>query len=322
LLFQNETGAKVDGVISIDPTAVAALLQVSGPIPIPEYNTTAEAATFAEEVFQREEKLANIVPGKKNFFPAVADRLIEKISNLPSDGWPNLLNALNGAVQGRHLQVYFNNQEAETEMGRISWGGATPAPSADRELMLEVESNFSANKANHFLERTYDLSLVNVNGKLRHHLVINLKNATPAGYLGGRQYNCYLRYYYPASATDVVTQHLTADRYPSDEKPDGLKLADGWLDMEITNLRAGFATAQVVIDYTTDLGDLAGRHEILWQKQAGTLNDKVHVSFQSGGKTYTADSDLGQDRLLTLSPEGLKVMAANVALAHLPILGT
>ena len=320
-LFQNETGAKVDGVISIDPTAVASLLQVSGPIAIPEYNTKAESATFAEQVFQREEKLANIVPGKKNFFPAVADRLIEKISNLPSDGWPSLLTALNGSVEARHLQVYFNNQPAEAEMGRINWAGATAEATADHELMLEVESNFGGNKSDHFVERTYDLALVNLNGKLHHHLVINLKNATPDGYSGGRQYTCYLRYYYPASATDAVTQHLTADRYPSDEKPSGLKLADGWLNVEITSLQLGFATYQVAIDYTTDLGDLAGGHQIYWQKQAGTPADKIHVTFQSGGKTYATDSDLGRDRLLTLTPAGLQVAAANIAVANLPILG-
>ena len=120
----------------------------------------------------------------------------------------------------------------------------------------------------------------------------------------------------------MTTQHLTPDRYPSDEQPTGLKLADGWLNIEVTNLKLGFGTYQVVIDYTTDLGDLAGGHEIYWQKQAGTLTDKVHVTFQSGGKSYTADSDLAQDRLLTLTPQGLKVTAANVAAAHLPILGT
>ncbi len=35
-LFLNETGVSVDGVISIDPMAVAELLKVTGPIAIPE----------------------------------------------------------------------------------------------------------------------------------------------------------------------------------------------------------------------------------------------------------------------------------------------
>jgi hypothetical protein len=319
-LFLNETGAKVDGVISIDPTAVADLLQVTGPIAIPEYNTTAQASTFAEEVFQREEKLANIVPGKKNFFPAVADRLIEMISNLSSDAWPNLLNVLNGAVQARHLQVYFNDATVEGEMGRINWAGGTLTPTSNRESMLEVESNFSGNKSNHFIARSFDLTLVNENGKLHHHLVINLTNSTPNGYEGGRQYTSYLRFYYPASATDAVTQNLSRGRYPSDERPPGAKLADGWLNIEV-NAKSGVGTYQVVIDYTTDFGDTGHANEIYWQKQAGTQSDKVHVSYQTGGKTFTADTDLGQDRLLSLTPQGVDVKAGSVPTAHLPILG-
>ena len=63
-------------------------------------------------------------------------------------------------------------------------------------------------------------------------------------------------------------------------------------------------------------------HDIYWQKQAGTLSDKVHVSYQTGGKTFTADTDLSQDRLLTLTSQGLAVKAGSVPTAHLPILGT
>jgi hypothetical protein len=320
-LFLNETGTKVDGVISMDPTAVANLLSVTGPIPVPEYNTTAQSSTFAEEVFQREEKLSNIVPGKKKFFAVVAERLIEKISTLSSDKWPSLLNLLNGTVQARHLQVYFNNDTAQAEMGQINWAGPTVISTGAQETMFEVESNFGGNKANHYTERTYDLTLVNDNGKLHHHLVISLKNSTPDGYAGGRHYDCYLRFYYPASATDAVSQNLTKDRFPSDEKPSGAKLIDGWIVLDPKNQRVGYATGQVVIDYTTDLGDPAHAHEIYWQKQAGTLADKVHISYQAGGKTYSADTDLSQDRLLSLTDKGLEVKPGNVPAAHLPILG-
>ena len=108
----------------------------------------------------------------------------------------------------------------------------------------------------------------------------------------------------------------------SGEKPLAAKLADGWFDLEITSLKLGFATHQVVIEYTTDLGDLKHGHGIYWQKQAGTGADKVHVSYKTGGKTFTVDTDLSQDRQLTITPEGLTVKAGHVPAAHLPILGT
>ena len=78
----------------------------------------------------------------------------------------------------------------------------------------------------------------------------------------------------------------------------------------------------MIIDYTTDLTDAGHGHEIYWQKQAGTGSDRVHLSYQAGGKTFTADTDLSQDRLLTLTSQGLTVKAGNVPTAHLPILGT
>jgi hypothetical protein len=324
-LFLNQTGTKVDGVISLDPWAVAALLQVTGPIDVPEFKTKADGNTFPEDVFQRTERDSAQSAGaaRKDYFAVVANRLIEKITSIPSGSWGVLLTALNNSVQQRHLQVYFNNDSAEKEMASIFWAGAMVAPGPQPETMLEVESNYGGDKANHFLERTYDLTLSVENGKLSHHLVVNLKNSTPAGYLGGRNYSGYLRFYYPSSATGMATQGLLTNKYPNDEKLTGLQLADGWFFLELDNYKAGATSSgQYTFDYVTAPGDLAQGHSIYWQKQAGTQADKVHITFKNGGKTYTADTDLGQDRILKLSAQGLSVQAGNVPAANLPSITT
>ena len=322
-LFLNETGTKVDGVISLDPWAVAALLQVTGPIAIPEYNTTADANTFAEDVFQRTERNDAIVAGRKNYFPVVANHLIEKISTLPSSAWGNLLQVLNSSVQVRHMQVYFNSETAQAEMGRIFWAGSMMLPKSQLETMLEVESNYGADKVNHFVERTYDVTLSLQDNKLKHRVVVNIKNPAPDGYLGGRIYNAYVRFYYPQSATGMVTGGLQPSKYPSDEKIDGMQLADGWIYVEIKDPKPGsFATTQFSFEYTTEISDLAQGHSIYWQKQAGTLGDKVKVTFQNAGRSFTAESDLITDRVIRLTPQGVKIDTGNAAAAHLPILGS
>jgi len=160
------------------------------------------------------------------------------------------------------------------------------------------------------------------NGKLQHKVVVTVKNSTPNGYLGGRVYNAYVRFYYPQGATGMATAGLQASRYPSDEKLSGLQLADGWGYVEIKDLKPGaFATQQFSFEYTTDLTDLTEGHSIYWQKQAGTLTDRVKVSFQNGGKTFTADTDLSSDRVIRLTPQGVAITPGNAAAAHLPILG-
>jgi len=324
-LFLNQTGTKVDGVISLDPWAVAALLQVTGPVDVPEFQTKADGNTFPEDVFQRTERNSAQSAGaqRKDYFAVVANRLIEKITTIPSGSWGVLVTALNTAVQQRHLQVYFNNDTAEKEMGNLFWAGAMVAPGAQPDTMLEVESNYGGDKANHFLERTYDLTLTVENGKLRHHLVVNLTNSTPFGYLGGRNYSGYLRFYYPGSASGMTTGGLLTNKYPNDEKPTGLRLADGWFFLELDNFKTGAtASGHYTVDYVTAAGDLAQGHSIYWQKQAGTLADKIHITFKDGAKTYTADTDLGQDRILKLTPQGLSVQPGNLPAARLPSIGT
>ncbi|TMC13078.1 MAG: DUF4012 domain-containing protein [Chloroflexi bacterium] len=308
-LFFRETGKKVDGVISIDPWAVAALLTITGPVAVPGWNTTVRADTFPQDVFVREEQTANgnaQQQNRKDFFPDVANLMLAKLSTLPADQWTKLIGALNTTVTQRHLQVYFNPAKSETEMDRMGWSGRILKP-AGLESMLEVESNFGGDKANHFLDRVGTQHAAQVH--------------TPAGFLGGRAYRCYLRFYYPAGATNASIQVQKADARPTDEKPpEGLKLLDGWFQVNV-DPRLGYGTYAVVISWDTALSSGATGHSIYWQKQPGTLSDAVKVSYSVNGMTYHASSDLSQDRVLVLTGGGLQVNPGAAGNAHLPTLG-
>jgi hypothetical protein len=316
-LFLGETGKKVDGVISIDPWAVAALLDVTGPLDVPQWNTRVDAKTFAEAVFISQEGAAtNQNANRKNFFPDVANLIIQKLSTLPADQWSKLLTALNSTVTQRHLQVYFNTPATEKQMDRMGWTGSLVKP-AGQETMYEVESNFGGDKANHFLTRSYDLQLTAAVGVLHHKLVIDYKDATPPGFLGGRHYRCYLRFYYPADATGSIVATPTK---PSAEKLDGVKMLDAWFQINI-DPRKGFGVYSVAIQWDTPLPSGAVSRSIYWQKQPGTQNDAIKVTYNVGGKTFTAASDLGQDRVLVLTDGGVQVSNGSAGSAHLPTLG-
>jgi len=45
-LYAVEAGTVVDGVVHLDPTAQAYLLQVTGPIAVPEYGETIDSVTL------------------------------------------------------------------------------------------------------------------------------------------------------------------------------------------------------------------------------------------------------------------------------------
>lgn len=314
-LYKRETGRSLDGVIGIDFWAVAEMLNVTGPLDIPEYNTRVDGKTFPDEVVHRILTVQANVPGKKTFFPVVAARVLDKLTGLESADWTLLLGHLNTAVTNRHMQVYFNDQSVETEMTRLGWAGQQLTPSDDREVIQEVEANYGGNKANYWLERKFTLELTLDGNKLKHRLQVSLKNQTPPGYEGGQLYRSYFRLYFPSTATDPSAGGLFADKFPSDEKPNGLSLLDGWYQVP-----AYSTYDRVAFNYTTE-ADLSNAHHIYWEKQPGTLSDKVHVILKADGHTYTADTDLTQDRVITLTKDGIKVTAGAAGNAKLPVIG-
>jgi hypothetical protein len=74
-----------------------------------------------------------------------------------------------------------------------------------------------------------------------------------------------------------------------------------------------------VVDYDTHwTATVSGEHRIYWQKQPGTVADKVDVIWQLNSQTFKASGDLGQDRVLVLSAKGVSIQPARAATAHLP----
>jgi hypothetical protein len=229
-----------------------------------------------------------------------------------------LSTALNNAVAQRHLQVYFNNTPAEVEMTKISWSGGLGTPKVGQELIAEVEANYGGTKTNHFLDRMFDLDLNYQDGKLHHKLTITLTDKAPDGYEGGRHYTAYVRLYTPANATDVKVTGLGPTGFPADESPKDLRVMDGQVQITIPPFPS---TKTVTFEYTTDVHDLSSGHEIYWQKQAGTLNDPVKVTYHVNGRTYTANGDLNFDRLLLLTEQGVQIKQGVSGGAKLPLIG-
>jgi hypothetical protein len=308
-------GLKPDAIIALDYYAVADILKVTGPITVPGYGVTFDAGNLVDQVFLRDVS----DPTHKSILAAAAGPLVDHVSTLPADRWPQFLGVLNGAVVHRHLQVHFNNQVAEAEMIRVGWSGAlNPAHGSD--FFMETEDNFASNKSNHFITRHYTVTLTRDAAGLHHRVVVDLYNkaGAPSWYQHG--YGAYVRFYTPSDATG---QHLVNStpgtsseippRYPNNDPHPGYALTDGWVNIpQIGHL-------QLVFEYDTAWSaDDAGNHVMYWQKQPGTLDDVVDLTFSANGKTFTSKTDLSQDRLLTLGPHGLIVRDGQASSAVLP----
>jgi len=310
---QPRLGFKVDAVISMDYYTVAKMLELTGPLKVPGYGTMVSATTFIPQLLKAD--VAQI-SNHKAILAAIAGPLMQRVSALPPDRWPALIGALNALAGERHLQVYFNNGLVSSEITRVGWSGDVN-PTNSQDYLLEVESNYFGNKDNYFLSRHYTVVLTRKGGTLLHQVTVDIVNNTPCGSQDRTAYRVNIRLYIGGTAASL-SDNLIPVRYQNPAPPSGIRLLDGWLPL----IACGGGKGHAVFKYSTSWRvDDTGLDKIYWQKQPGTLDDRIDVIWNDrDGHSYKASGVLSQDRIITLSPTGITLAAGRPAQATLPSL--
>ena len=312
---QPRLGINIDAVISMDYYTVAKMLDVTGPLAVPGYGLTVDANNFIAKAIEID--LSETAPHKA-MLSAMAGPLMARVSALPSDRWPALIAALNGLAAEHHLQAYFNNDLVQTEIERVGWSGHVN-PNGTSDYLMEVESNYGGDKANYFVSRHYTVVLTRNGSTLHHKVIVDLVNGTPAGSFVRTFYEVNVRLYVGATAS-TMSDNLKPVKYANPAPPAGTKLLDGWL---IPNqIQCCGDKGQAVFEYDTQWSPSPrGLYEIYWQKQPGTVNDKIDVTWNAGnGQTFTVGGDLGQDRVIALSSTGVTLSVGQAGHVTLPSL--
>lgn len=315
---QPRVGYHIDGVISIDYYTVAKMLEVTGPLDVPGYRLTLNADNFVRTVVTYD-VAASTSPTAlaihKAILTAAAGPLLQRIVTLQPSGWPALISALNDLAASRNLQTYFNNSDVEKTVAQYGWSGAQKAASAS-DYLMEVESNLGGTKANYFVTRHYTVELTRNGSSLHHKVTVDITDNMPYADRPGEYYRAYIRLYISGTATNG-SDNLVPPLYANPPPPAGTKMLDGWM------LIHGYGHDKVVVfEWDTPWHPNGrGQEQIYFQKQPGTTNDKIDVTWHDGnGHTYSATGDLGQDRIITLAPSAVTILQGQIGTAQLPVL--
>jgi hypothetical protein len=189
-------------------------------------------------------------------------------------------------------------------------------PTGAVDYLMEVESNYNGNKANYFLSRHYTVALSHIGGTLHHQVTVDLVNTEACGSYVRTSYRADARLYIRDNAS-AVSDNLVPVGTANPVPTSGTRLLDGWLP----ETGCGGARTTAVFSYDTAWPHDIGSGQIYWQKQPGTVSDKIDVVWSDGhGHTYTAAGDLGQDRVITFALTGVTLTPGQPALAKLPSL--
>lgn len=202
--YTKETGERLEGVLALDVSAMENLLDVIGPLDLPDYNEKITAENLFEKALTHAE--LSFFPGsqgKKNFLTALAGQLFNKLIFVPNQNWPGIVRSLGKSLDEKHMSIYLDDPKLFSYLVSQGWTNTLPRAGSSKsglsaDFLAPVEANLGANKANYYLERSYNLeTVVGKDGDVSHRLRINYTNKSPSNTFPAGTYKNRMRIYLP-----------------------------------------------------------------------------------------------------------------------------
>lgn len=316
--YKIETGNEnFDGVISITPTFLEDLLEITGPVSVPGYPYKFDSQNVTETIQQHVEynyaQMGIAMADRQSIVSDLSNVLLQKIITLPKEKWLDLFQVLQVAFTEKHAMIYAKNPEAQAALREQKWTSELANDFA-QDYVTIADNNMAALKTDRVMDRAvnYEVNLTDPaapSAKLQITYINNGKftNLTT-------RYRTWAQVYVPAGATLIsydgaeVTDKSTA-RGELREEIDPNSGRKVWSYFK--SIEPG-TQETMTIEYRLPAEVIQkNSYALLFQKQPGTPEFKLNVGVKSGrtpkqidpveaGKIETTnvsfDSDLSVDR--------------------------
>ena len=224
-MYENAGGSTVDGVIAINATFVTDLLDLLGPISMPNYRRTINAQNFlgeAQKIVELEYDQKENKP--KAFIADLAPALLDRTTKKTGEEFFRLLDLANRGLGEREIQIYLADNALESRTQALGWGGEIKQ--ADGDALMVVNANLGGGKTDGVIKETIDMTVViDESGIVTNTVVIARKHfGIPHALFTGMNNVNYVRLYVPKGSTLISASGFAP---PSDllfKKPNS-----GWM---------------------------------------------------------------------------------------------
>ncbi len=192
-------GGELDGVFAVSPTIIARILEIIGPIPMPEYEVILDAGNFLTEIQDEVEYGENRTQPKKivaDFQPI----FFEKLAQQDQAQWMKIAQVLLGSFQEKHLLAYFDDEQVQEEA--VKRGFAGELKSGMEDYLQVAFANIKGSKSDGVTDNAFNLSVKVSDDQIKHDLKITrAHNGGDSPYLFYNRDNpAYVKVYVPKGA--------------------------------------------------------------------------------------------------------------------------
>jgi Protein of unknown function (DUF4012) len=178
-LYQKSGGERVDGVILLDPIAMARILQVSGPIEVEGVRLGSRSLVKAT-LLTAYVRYQHDNDDRRRFLGLVGLRAARAAHSALAARPVEFARALADVANGRHLAVYASDPTVENILLDLGIAGSASAPDRD-DYLMPVGINAAGNKIDYFLRRELSYAVqLRPDGGARVRAAITLHNDAPA----------------------------------------------------------------------------------------------------------------------------------------------
>jgi len=281
-----------DGVIAITPEVLKSLLEIHGPIEMPDYNLTISADNFLLTLEQQVE-IDYLAQGiqkyeRKDILKDLAKILIEKTLSLDPLKSLKLISLAQKHLNQKDILLYFKNTQLQKDISRLGWSGEMKK--TDSDYLAVIDANVNAFKADYFVNRNIEYTIDLSKEIPRAKLTINYEHTAEEKSWLTRDYQSWLRVYVPEGSWFTKIDGLSTDAEYGKEF--GKTFAAGLVKVPIAS------THQVVLEYDLPEDIDANNYKLYIQKQPGIeeLPIKIEIITPNGEikhiqKTIKTDSE-------------------------------
>lgn len=197
--YEKSGGPTVDGVLTLTPDVVVALLQQTGPVELKDpYNITINADNFLSQVQQsttaQTDKPKQMIA---DLLPVLLDRLFRD-ANMDRLA---LLGTFETALQQKQMLFYFPDAGQEDRIVRLGWGGEIKA--TDSDYLSVIDTNIGGGKTDGVIDETVEHhATINTDGTVD--VAVTIKRThfgSPDDPLTATRNVDYVRVYVPKGST-------------------------------------------------------------------------------------------------------------------------
>ena len=158
-LYTQASGQPVDGVVAVDPLGLAALLSLTGPVKVPDWNVPITSANVVDVTLRDAYQAYARTPDRADFLGDVARSAVDRATTGDLAGIAQVSRVLGTAARQGHILVWFADPAAERIARVTGVGGGVTGVRGDS--LLVSATNAGANKLDYYLTRkiTYDATV-------------------------------------------------------------------------------------------------------------------------------------------------------------------